>query len=131
MLKITGNTSCGNSPKMEFLKEFNIAFAKGDVEYLANSVTDDVCWEVVGKRKIEGKEEFVKTLETMAGHEAIQLKFDKILSHGKQGAVNGIMKMADGGSYAFADFYEFSNAKGEKIKTMISYVIDLNGAKAP
>lgn len=131
MLKITGNTSCDNSPKMEFLKEFNIAFAKGDVDYLANSVTDDVCWEMVGKRKIEGKEEFVKTLETMAGHEAVEVKIDKILSHGKHGAVNGIMKMEDGTSYAFADFYEFSNAKGEKIKTMTSIVIDLNGAKAP
>lgn len=131
MLKITGNTNCGNSPKIEFLKAFNIAFAKGDIDYLSSSVTDDLAWEMVGKRKIEGKEEFVKTLESMTGHEAVELKFDKILSHGKQGAVNGIMKMADGSSYAFADFYEFSNAKGEKIKTMTSIVIDLNGAQAP
>lgn len=125
MPKITGNTNCGNSPKMEFLKEFNIAFTKGDIDYLSSSVTDDVSWEMVGKRRIEGKEEFVKTLESMAGHEAIELKFDKILSHGKQGAVNGIMKMADGSSYAFADFYEFNNAKGTLIKSFVSYLIVL------
>lgn len=125
MLKITGNTNCGNSPKMEFLKEFNIAFAKGDTDYLFSSVTDDVCWEMVGKRKIQGKEEFVKTLETMSDHEALELKFDKILSHGKHGAVHGIMKMTDGSSFAFADFYEFSNAKGSLIKSFASYLVEL------
>ena len=67
MTKIISNPNCGNSPKMEFLKDFNIAFATGNVEF---------------------------TLES-----------DK--------------------KYAFSDFYIFNGAKGSKIKSITSYIIEI------
>lgn len=123
MTKIISSPNCGNSPKMEFLKEFNIAFAKRDVAFITDSVTDDINWNIIGDKKIEGKEMFTVELEKMKSEKVSELVLEQILSHGKEGAVNGIMKMQDGKNYAFSDFYVFQGAKGTKIKSMTSYVI--------
>lgn len=125
MTKIIASPNCGNSPKMAFLKEFNIAFAKGNVKFLVDSVTEDIVWNIVGDRKIMGKENFADELEKMKTKKATELAFDQILSHGKEGAVNGTMKMQTGEKYAFSDFYQFNGAKGAKIKTITSYVIEI------
>src|SRR5690606_40853164 len=54
-----------NSPKMTFLKELNIAFANGDVDDILNRVSDDITWELVGGRKLDGLDAFSKELEKM------------------------------------------------------------------
>lgn len=126
MTKIISSPNCGNSPKMEFLKEFNIAFAKGDVVFITESVTDDIVWNIIGDKKIEGKERFAMELEKMKSKKVSKLVLEQILSHGKEGAANGIMKMQDGKEYAFSDFYVFQGAKGTKIKSMTSYVIGVS-----
>ena len=125
MTKIISSPNCGNSPKMEFLKEFNIAFAKGIVEFIAESITDDIIWNIIGDKKIEGKEKFTEELEKMKSEKATELIIDQILSHGKEGSTNGIMKMKNGKKYAFSDFYKFKSAKGAKIKSITSYVIEI------
>ncbi|MBO6792348.1 MAG: nuclear transport factor 2 family protein [Balneolaceae bacterium] len=123
MTKIVSSPDCGNSPKMEFLKAFNIAFAKGDVEFITQSVSDDIVWDIIGDKKIVGKERFTEELERMKNVQTSELIIHQVLSHGKEGAVNGIMKMLDGRQYAFSDFYRFTGAKGAKIKSITSYVI--------
>ena len=105
---------------MEFLKEFNIAFVKGNVEFITESVTDDIVWNIIGDRKIEGKEKFTDELEKMKSEKATELIIDQILSHGKEGATNGIIKMQNGKKYAFSDFYKFKGAKAAKIKSISS-----------
>lgn len=110
---------------MKFIKEFNIAFAKGDVEFILESVTDDIVWNIIGDKKIEGKETFTEILKKMKSEKAKELTFDHILSHGKEGATNGFIKMEKGENYAFSDFYQFSGAKGAKIKSITSYLIKL------
>ncbi|WP_373400068.1 nuclear transport factor 2 family protein [Algoriphagus halophilus] len=126
MTKIISSPNCGNSPKMEFLKEFNIAFAKGDLAFISDSVTDDIVWNIIGNKKIEGKERFAVELEKMKSKKVSELVLEQILSHGKEGAANGIMKMQDGKEYAFSEFYVFQVAKGTKIKSMTSYVIGVS-----
>ncbi len=125
MTKIVSSPNCGNSPKMAFLKEFNIAFAKGNVDFLIESVTDEIVWNIVGDKIITGKENFADELETMKTEKATELILDQILSHGKEGAVNGTIKMGNGKKYAFSDFYQFNGARGSKIKSMTSYVIEI------
>lgn len=125
MTKIVSGPNCGNSPKMEFLKEFNIAFAKGDVKFLTESVTDEIVWNIIGDRKIEGIEKFAVELEKMKEVEATELILNQILSHGKEGATNGIMKMENGKKYAFSDFYKFHSSKAAKVKSITSYVIEI------
>ncbi|WP_318308286.1 nuclear transport factor 2-like protein [Flagellimonas crocea] len=110
---------------MEFLKDFNIAFAKGNVNFITENVTDEIVWNVVGNKKIEGKEKFTEELEKMKSEKVSELVIDQILSHGKEGAANGIIKMQDGKKHAFSDFYKFKSAKGVKIKSITSYVIQI------
>ena len=123
MTKITVSPDCGNAPKKEFLKEINIAFAQGNLDFLTESVTDKIVWNIIGDKKIEGKEKFTEELEKMKTKKASELILDRILTHGKEGAISGIMKMQNGKKYAFSDFYEFSGAKGAKVKSITSYVI--------
>ncbi|WP_067151451.1 nuclear transport factor 2 family protein [Pseudotamlana agarivorans] len=125
MTRIIASPNCGNSPKMEFIKRFNIAFAKGDVAFLTENVTDDIVWNRIGDKKLEGIKAFIEELEKMQSVKVAELRIDQILSHGKEGAANGMMKMQNGKQYAFSDFYVFQSAKGEKIKTITSYCIKL------
>lgn len=125
MTKIISKPNCGNSPKMEFIKEFNIAYANGDVEFINASVTEDIVLNIIGDKKIEGKENFIQELEKMQSQKIGELVIEQILSHGKEGAANGIIELSDGRKYAFADFYVFQGAKGKKIKTITSYIIGL------
>ncbi len=127
MTKIVSSPNCGNSPKMELLKEFNVAFAKGNVKFITESVTDDIVWTIIGDRKIEGKGKFTEELEKMKSEKTTELIIDQILSHGKEGATNGIIKMQSGKKYAFSDFYKFKGAKSAKIKAITSYVIEIQG----
>ncbi len=110
---------------MEFLKKFNIAFAKGEVKFITGSVTDEIVWNIIGDKNIEGKEKFTEELEKMKSEKVAELTIDQILSHGKEGATNGIMKMQNGKKYAFSDFYKFKGAKAEKIQSITSYVIGI------
>lgn len=125
MTKITSSPNCGNSPKMEFLKKFNIAFAQGNSDFLSESVTDEIVWNIVGDRKITGKENYFEELEKMKSEKVSELILDQILSHGKEGAANGIMKLQNGKKYAFSDFYIFKNAKSKDLKSITSYVIEI------
>ena len=73
MIKINIGTDCGNSPKKQFLKEINIAFAKSDSDFLIASVSDKIIWDIIGDRKIEGKENFAEELEKMKSQKASEL----------------------------------------------------------
>ena len=63
MVKITVGEDCGNAPKKELLRDFNIAFVKGDVDHLLQNITDDIQWTMVGDTLLEGKEQVTKMLE--------------------------------------------------------------------
>jgi hypothetical protein len=40
---------------MEFLKEFNIAFAKENMKFITKSVIDEIVWNIIGVRKNENR----------------------------------------------------------------------------
>ena len=96
MTKITVRPDCGNAPKKDFLKEINIAFAKGNSDFLLERVTDKIVWNIIGDKKLEGKKKVTEVLEKMKTEKASELILDQILTHGKEGAVSGIMKMKNG-----------------------------------
>lgn len=125
MTKIISTPNCGNSPKMELLKEFNIAFAKGNIAFITDKVTDNISWNIIGDKCIEGKKDFIIELEKMKSEIATELIIEQILSHGKEGAATGIIKMQNGKKYAFSDFYKFNGVKDVKIKSIISHVIGI------
>jgi hypothetical protein len=113
------------SERGKFLRELNEAFARNDAGFIAGQVTDDIRWTIPGDRTIEGKESFLKALKEMAASEPMQLSISKIITHGRDAAVNGSMKMPDGKIFAFCDVYVFNGFKDAKIREMYSYVVEL------
>jgi hypothetical protein len=125
MLEINIKTDCGNAPKREFLKNFRIAMAKANQDFLLNSVTDDIVWNVVGGKLTEGKDSYSKELKKMPSNDTKGLTIHQILSHGKEGAINGTIETETGDVIEFSEFYVFQGAKGDKIKSIITYLIQV------
>ncbi|MCG1036264.1 nuclear transport factor 2 family protein [Polaribacter sargassicola] len=125
MVKIIEKSDCGNSPKIEFLKEFNIAFANNNIAFITKSVINEIEWNIIGDKKIKGIDDFTKKLNKMSSTKVIELIIDQIVTHGKEGAANGIIKTQNGKTYAFSDFYKFKGLKNIKLSSITSYVIEI------
>jgi hypothetical protein len=125
MTKITVKPDCGNAPRKLFLKDFNIAWVEGDTASMLENIDKDVEWELVGDKPLRGKADFSDMLEKLVNKEVDELIISNIITHGKEAAVNGIRKLANGKEFSFCDVYTFQGAKGNMIKTITSYVIEL------
>lgn len=125
--KITYPDDCGNSPKKIFLRDFNIAFVKSDVDFILDSITDDVYWDQVGEDNLNGKEAFANILTHMQDNKIVELHIQNIITHGNVGSLNGTMTMENRKTYAFCDVYEFASSRNNlKIKALTSYIIDIS-----
>lgn len=124
MTKIIIPFDCGNSPKREFIIEFNTAFAKGNADFIIEHVSDDIVWTIHGDKKIEGKESFSKEIHKMKEKVADEITLHSIITHGKEASANGEIKMG-GKTYSFCDVYRFTNTTSKVIEIMDSYVISL------
>ena len=125
MTKVIIGEDCGNSPKNIFVQELTIAFAKGDTKFIRSNVTDDVRWNMVGDRLIEGKEKIIEMLEQMKNDKTAELTIQHIATHGKAGAADGMLKFKNGKTVAYCNVYEFSNTKGTSVKEITSYEIEI------
>ncbi|SFE83825.1 nuclear transport factor 2-like protein [Alteribacillus iranensis] len=83
-MKVICEENCGNAPKKQLLKDFNIAFAKCDVESIIEQVSDDIIWHMVEDKKVNGKEEFAKELELIDDEQATELHIEHIITMGIQ-----------------------------------------------
>lgn len=124
MTKITVTPDCGNAPRKEFLKEFNVAFATGNAAFIIEHADDDIVWTIYGDKQIEGKEAFTKEINVMKDYIADEVVIHSIITHGREAALNGEMKMGDK-TYAFCDVYQFTNTTSDVVKEMKSYVLSM------
>jgi hypothetical protein len=125
-LKIICAEDCGNSPKKNLLKELNIAFAKNDLGFINENITDDIYWYIIGDKIVQGKDNFAETLKQMMNSKVTEIHIRNIITHGSTGAVNGILLLEDNKSHAFCNVYKFTSAgKNSKIKEITSYVIEI------
>lgn len=127
MVKITVDADCGNSPKMQFIKQFNIAFAEGNTPLIIGSVSDDIIWTIVGGNQIEGKDAFISHLGRIAFDKTKELILSTVIAHGKVASASGVIIMNNGQRYAFSDVYQFTSAKGNAIQSIQSFMIELKG----
>ena len=130
-LKIICSEDCGNSPRKAQLKDLNIAFARNDVDSIMEHMSDGIVWRMVGDRVVRGKEELEKTLLHMADiGSAAELRIDHIITHGKEGALDGCISFDNGQQVAFCDIYVFSShSKKARIKELTSYAVQLHPEK--
>ena len=125
MTRVIIGEDCGNSPKNIFVQELTIAFAKADSRFLLQHITDDVCWNILGDKLVQGKDQVAKVLEERKNDQAAELTILHIATHGKAGAADGRITFKNGKTHAFSNVYEFSNAKGTSVKEITSYVIEI------
>ena len=123
MPKIDIIANCGNSPKMMFLRDFNIAFANGDIAMLKDAVIEDISCEIIGRQLLSGIKSYSEYLTTMSANPVSGLKVEHIVTHGKEGMVSGEMIFDNGDRFAFCDIYVFATAKGSRIKAIKSFTI--------
>lgn len=124
MTKISVAEDCGNAPKKEYVREFNVAFAEADVEKILDMFSDEAEWDMVGNTTYRGKNEIREALQTAKLQKAEELQIDNILSHGNRCSANGTLVFKDVSIY-FSDVYVFSShAVGARIKKLISYAIE-------
>lgn len=57
---------------------------------------------------------------------ASETVIDSIITHGAEGAVNGVITTEQGTKVAFCDIYRFASASGNKIESMKSYAIEFS-----
>ena len=124
MTKINIQADCGNSPRKEFLKDLNVAFAKGNADCIVAHASDDIIWTIYGDKKIEGKEAFSKEVHMMKQYTADEMTLHSVITHGREAAANGEMRMGDH-TYVFCDVYSFTSTTSTVLKEMKSYVIKL------
>lgn len=74
------------------------------------------------KGAVQGHEALIAALR--AGPEATALTLHTVITHGDTAAVDGVIMLENGESYAFCDVYRFRGAsKTAKVKEITSYVI--------
>ncbi len=124
-MKVNISPENENSTKKKWIKEMTILFVSYQIAELSHYFADDIVWTLVGDKPIEGKENFTEALSQMSGDKATELNIHDIISHGKKAAIHGEMKMSDGTSYGFSDFYEFTNMGASLVQSITSYIIKL------
>jgi hypothetical protein len=123
MAKIQIQTDCGNAPRKLFLKELNIAFANGDFDYIITIIQEEITWDIVGYKRINGKEAYLNELTRHKLWKVQQLIIDKIITHGPDASVSGEIITTDNKKFAFLYIYRFKGAGGTTINAIKTFMI--------
>lgn len=105
MAKVIVQADCGNAPKKILLRDWNIAYAEGNLDFITENVTDDVSLEVVGETRVQGKTAFIEAIQEMMSQATTKLVLHGIITHGKEAAVNGEIHRENGEVVGFCDVY--------------------------
>ncbi|HLR76133.1 MAG TPA: hypothetical protein VK106_00635 [Balneolaceae bacterium] len=125
MATIIANKSCGNAPKKKFILDFLTAVANMEIEAAMDMLEDDAQLNIVSRTSYTGKDK-IKDLIIKDGARSkiTKLEIDKILSHGKYCAANGLMYFEDGSKVAFNNMYTFrSHSKKARLKLIETYFL--------
>ena len=113
--------------KEEFIRDFNEAFSKNDQDFILNNMSEDIVWNFIGEKTIQGKEAVKEFMQPMSTVETLELELLEIITHGYSAAANGRMKIKEPSGeikhFGFADFYVLNGMKSPKVKRMTSYVV--------
>ena len=120
MMKVIRSSSCGNSPKQKLVEDMSVALAGADVGIMALLAVPELVWLHIGKKPIEGQNAVLSAIRKSGP--ATEVAIDRVVSHGRAGAVNGIITRS-GKHTAFCHMFEFKNAKGTHVKSISTYSI--------
>lgn len=119
--------------RKDFVKKINEAFARCDVEFIANSVTDDIVWKIVGDKTISGRSEFERELKRMKKGGLMEISLVDYINEKDKAVVEGIVeiKVEPGKQrrYAFCDIYVFQDANSNKFKELRTYISQIKNKR--
>jgi len=124
-MKIVTPSDCGNSPRKQLIIDFNIAFAKNNVDFIMEHLHEDIEWEMVGAYTLRGKESTTEFLKNIAEMQRESHTLQTVITHGKHASANGTITLVGDKTVAFCDVYHFSDNKNPIIKKIQSYSIEL------
>lgn len=111
----------------ELVERINDAWINNDQEFLLDHITDDICWDMVGHSKSEGRQAFIDSLNSMPSMTTQDFQMGQLLVDGSTATYTGTMRTRDEAgqdqSFAFCDVYEF---RGTLIAAITSYVLSLD-----
>lgn len=117
MTKIVESRDCGNSPKNKFVQNVAIGLAIGNLD--EKMVAETVIWHDAGDKPLEGMAALRAKLGGQTAPSSVLV--DHAISHGKVGAVSGVIRDAKGGETRFCHIFEFTSTKGNIIAAIKSY----------
>lgn len=71
----------------EIDSEFNIAFANNDIGFITEVIVDNVSWNIIGDKLIQGKRHFVAMLKQIKNKKVTEIHIHNIITHGSNGAM--------------------------------------------
>ncbi len=125
MPNIAVHADIGPSPRKRFLRDWHIAYAEGNLDFIAENVTDDIRLDVVGDKTVAGASAVLEAFRVLRASEIGELVVYEIITHGREGAVNGERRLGNGERQAFCEVYAFKNTKANTVRSVTSYVIRL------
>ena len=113
----------------ELLRQLNKAFAKWDIKFLADNVSDNFRWVIVGERTISGRKDFKNSLEQMKRGGPMMISVIDISTFQEKSLVEGTVEfMLEPGKkrkYSFCDVYVFSDSERNKVAELRTYVTQM------
>jgi ketosteroid isomerase-like protein len=112
----------------QFFAKVNQAFIEGDIDFLADHVTDDVVWTMYGNKTV-GREAFMDCVKEMGmGNDtSVELTIEKLIAGGNEVALKGkVLANTETGKekvYTYCDVYEMDGSG--KIKELTSFILDM------
>ncbi|MFD2744493.1 MULTISPECIES: nuclear transport factor 2-like protein [Sphingobacterium] len=120
-MKLTVPDDCDNSPRRRILRDLLKKWYTADWDNLSAMLHDDFTFRLVEQSRTIFKEDLKSYLSS--GNHTIHLTIDKILSHGKFGAVKGMVEQSVGKTN-FAFFMEFRSAGNDLIHSIVLFNIN-------
>jgi hypothetical protein len=81
-VKIACAEDCGNAPKKELLRAFNVAFVCNDVDFITETITEDIQWNFIGSNVLQGKAHVFRMLEKLIDKKPTEFVISNIITHG-------------------------------------------------
>lgn len=127
MVKIVVHESCGNAPKKQFLRDFLVGLAEGDLAATSDKMTDDVCLHIMGGDEMIGRDKVLKELQKRCTTSLRELVINTIVTHGYDGVAEGRLINKTGRSVGFCDLYTFrASTNNSPIRAIRRYLIALD-----
>ncbi|MCM3759784.1 nuclear transport factor 2 family protein [Alkalihalobacillus oceani] len=113
-----------------FIREFDEAFTSGNLSWIAEHVTEDIEWTVVGEPTVKGKQALLDGVSQMMAQPLEEHQLLRVVADQQIAVVEGTMEMEveQGVKHAFSvcDLYDLEDGK---VKALTTYVVDRGEVK--